>query len=581
MVVKPGYKPKNIKAYLLLNEKNEYIGIDPVNDERIVVPDIGTLAQGKSKCNVLTEKASIVLMLDDKDNTILKHGFFKEALLDGSQYEPLFKICYDFLNSEKELEKARNDFLQSKYKDGDIIGFKIGSFPIEQSDKYDGWWQEFYRKQREEGGKGKSVKRRCFITGELAESVDTVPKISGLKNVGGHSSGDSFICFDKDAYCSYGLKQAHNAAVSEESVTIVNKVLYELINRAPTLVGAKFVHWYKEPIPDRFDLCKILSDDFWGDGNDTEVEPQDQYFQEPLALQEADKLLNSIDKGEYPTLLNNVYYIMVLSGASGRVMLRNYMQGSYLDLYYSFKAWFDDLRIVTPSGKGLSKAPKIYALILRLFGKRMNRKEISQHMKDIAGLQSHILLAIIQNKPLPDAVASRALQYLKSELHIGDESNKTIHIGLDMLSCQLLKIWLIRKQKDKGVEVTVKEDLNKDSGSVAYHAGRMMAVFAAIQIEALGDDLGAGVLQRYYTAASTTPALVIGKLSSLSQYHLSKIEKKAFANRYLNLLSEIASKIGSKLPTTFMLEEQSQFALGYYQQRANLYKKNNEKKEEE
>lgn len=93
--------------------------------------------------------------------------------------------------------------------------------------------------------------------------------------------------------------------------------------------------------------------------------------------------------------------------------------------------------------------------------------------------------------------------------------------------------------------------------------------------------MGAGVLQRYYTAASTTPALVIGKLSSLSQYHLSKIEKKAFANRYLNLLSEIASKIGSKLPTTFMLEEQSQFALGYYQQRANLYKKNNEKKEEE
>ena len=36
-----------------------------------------------------------------------------------------------------------------------------------------------------------------------------------------------------------------------------------------------------------------------------------------------------------------------------------------------------------------------------------------------------------------------------------------------------------------------------------------MALLAAIQEVALG-DVGAGVVQRYYAAASTTPALVLG-----------------------------------------------------------------------
>lgn len=98
-----------------------------------------------------------------------------------------------------------------------------------------------------------------------------------------------------------------------------------------------------------------------------------------------------------------------------------------------------------------------------------------------------------------------------------------------------------------------------------------MAVYAAIQTDALGRDLGAGIIQRYYASASTSPALVIGKLSVLSQYHLSKIENKAFVNRYETMLSEIAIQIGTALPTTLNLEQQSQFALGYYQQRAAIY----------
>ncbi|MDD2629628.1 MAG: type I-C CRISPR-associated protein Cas8c/Csd1 [Limnochordia bacterium] len=36
--------------------------------------------------------------------------------------------------------------------------------------------------------------------------------------------------------------------------------------------------------------------------------------------------------------------------------------------------------------------------------------------------------------------------------------------------------------------------------------------------------MGAGVVQRYYASASSTPALVLGRLTRTSQYHLDKLD---------------------------------------------------------
>ena len=76
----------------------------------------------------------------------------------------------------------------------------------------------------------------------------TVPPVSGLSVVGGHARGDALICFDKDAFCSYGLKQAANAPVSEEAFAGVKAALDELLKDAPVVAGMKFVHWYDKPL---------------------------------------------------------------------------------------------------------------------------------------------------------------------------------------------------------------------------------------------------------------------------------------------------------------------------------------------
>jgi CRISPR-associated protein Csd1 len=101
----------------------------------------------------------------------------------------------------------------------------------------------------------------------------------------------------------------------------------------------------------------------------------------------------------------------------------------------------------------------------------------------------------------------------------------------------------------------------------AYHCGRLMAVLAALQRAALG-DVGAGVVQRYYAAASSTPALVLGRLTRNSQAHLNKLTGGLSHWYEEKLIAPIWVKIKDTIPKTLTLEEQSLFALGYYQQMA-------------
>ena len=106
--------------------------------------------------------------------------------------------------------------------------------------------------------------------------------------------------------------------------------------------------------------------------------------------------------------------------------------------------------------------------------------------------------------------------------------------------------------------------LNKEHPEPAYHCGRLLAMLASLQRAALG-DIGAGVVQRYYVAASQTPGLTIGRLVGNAKNHLNKLDG-GLAFRYEDQIAEIMSRIQDRIPATLNLEKQSLFALGYYQQ---------------
>ncbi len=580
-----GFKPKNVKGYICLSKNGKFLDVVPREKgaPQVYAPDIGSAANGTRYCNPLIEKAKIILcMVEDavKDKNIpTKHDFFLSMLDDAAAYEPCFRVIAKVLRSEKAKDEIIAALKKSKLKGGDAVGFMVDGIPAEKYSGVTAWWSEF-RKLFASAPSGEFP--RCFITGELAPSIETVPKVSGLRNVGGHTAGDAFLCYDKDAFQSYGLKKSANASVSEEGMTAVNAALTDLFAKAPILGGAKIVHWYAGSVPEEFDIFNNMLDGIWDGSEDEESDEIEEEAdetssqdEERSALLASKQLISSIRSGERPLELSARYYIMPVSGVNGRMMVRGWDEGSFEKLYTNIDQWFSDLMLVSAKGNGWTKPPKLKSLCIRLLKAGGDSKRAFDRVdSELSNLTGLLLDAIINGNPLPDEVGSRALRYIRSEMLLANQDDrKTNPIRTETMAFQLLKAWLIRLQRQRGDENVMGTDINTSPRTVAYCCGQLMAVYSAIQSKAM-PEVNVSIAERYYAAASTSPAFVIGKLAQLSQHHLSKLDD-GLAIYYQRMLSEIYMQIGERsIPTTMNQEQQTEFALGYYQQQVAIYTRN-------
>jgi CRISPR-associated protein Csd1 len=381
-----------------------------------------------------------------------------------------------------------------------------------------------------------------LVTGKLIIPLRTHPKILGLSDVGGRGEGDVLIGFDKDAFTSYGLAQSANAAVSEDAAASYRAALNHLIKETGfRMAGAKVVHWFKKRIPVDDDPLSFLFE------ADTK--------QEIVAQERCRELLTSVRTGKRPDLGENHFYSLTLSGASGRVMVRDWMEGSFQELLTSIVLWFDDLAIIHRDGSRLAPDPKFMAVL----------GGTVRELKDLPpNVTTRLWRAALKKEAIPFSVLAQALNRAKIDI-VNNQPFNHARMGL-------IKAFNLRQNRSQGgdsMSDTLKPFLNEHHPHPAYHCGRLLAVMAALQRRALG-DVGAGVVQRYYAAASTTPALVLGRLSRLSQFHLNKLDNPGLAIWYENLIAGIWGRMKDSPPGVLNLEEQSLFALGYYQQIASL-----------
>lgn len=577
LTLPPGYANKTIKAYISLDNAGNFLGLALGDDQNVACPDIGSLANGPSKCHVLVEKASIILA--DEHNA--KTDFFLSTLQDGSKQIPAFQVCFRALSDAETRQKIKEALHVERIKPADRVSFRVDGVPLPYLPETATWWSSYRRQFLQGGGEVRTV---CLITGAPTAPLRTVPSVKGLRSVGGHASGDVLICFDKSAFCSYGLKQAANAPVSEEAMAGVNAALEVLIAKAPTLAGMKFIHWYDKPLPLLDDpVAKLFVGSFdLGSGEDEKTEddsvPDADNEQERLVAQiGADRLVMSVESGQEAPPLAHVYYILLLSAVSGRVMVRRWDHGSYEQLYASLAQWQEDIALAARGGEGLVKPHKLSAMLIRLLSRQTTDNNIFDRMaSELAGVTPQIIHAILTDSILPDAVASRALAYIRSQMMDTTDELKAPPLPDDMC-CQWLKAWLLRRARNKKEEVFLMPEYNPKSPNPAYHCGAIMAVYADIQKTAM-PDVNAGVIQRYYAAASQTPAMVIGQLARLSNYHQSKIESGWLIKLYEELLNNAYVALGDVVPVTLNLEEQAYFALGYRQMAKEIYQRRSYKK---
>lgn len=558
LTAEPGFTPKAVRWAAVFHPDGRFLQIVELGDlgakrnlgatfrkcPELLQPE---MKRGGAGCRpFLVDSADVLALLADEPNDSklqAKHAYFTRLLRQASETMPELAAVATSLEDPGILAEIRSQLESRKAKPTERMTIALhdetGShYPVE-SDAWHDWWRQFRRslgggEEKPPSGKAEEAagpRALCLGSGEVVEPVATHPKIAGLSDVGGLAMGDALISFKQDSFCSYGLVQSANAAMSEEIASEYRAALNDLIrNNSRKLAGARVVPWFKKRVSPEDDLFGSLFE-----GNE---------FAKADALQRAWHLLESIHQGERPDLAHNHYYSLTLSGAAGRVMVRDWMEGEFEDLVASVLAWFEHLSIVRRDGDGLAPSPKFMAVIGGL----------ARQLDDVPEpLQAQLWRSAVRKEvPIPRQAMAQALQRFKLDA-IQNETFHHARVGL-------IKAFLVR-QGDHPMGA----HLDENHPHPAYHCGRLMAMYAALQYRALG-DVGAGVVQRYFASAITTPALVLGRLARGAQFHLDKLDR-GLARWHEGRIADTWGRIQSgRLPVTLTLEEQSLFALGYYQQ---------------
>ena len=547
----PGFTRKTIRWAITCTPDGRYTGVMELGEGKGQIfpccPNLSPaelISGGKSRSHFLSEGLPTVALygtddMEDKDQTKFqaKHHYFRELLREASPTVTYLAALTSLLDDADTLNQIRADLKSHKAKPTDSACFRVGHInPLEQTDWHD-WWRNFratlqaLAEKKSRRGAGDST-MRCLITGELIEPLATHPKIKGLAGVGGLGTGDVLAGFDKAAFQSYGLAQSSNAAMSETTATAYAETLNGLIADKGTNLGQiRVVAWYDQTIAAEDDPLPWLR------------EPEEQTAAN--AEHKARALLTAIRSGQRPDLGNNRYHVLLLSGAAGRVMVRGVLHGAFETLLAHIERWFSDLAIVHRDGRGLPPLPKFMAVAGCL-------------VRDLRDLPPSTLQtlwqAAITGSPIPHAVLAQA----------------TLRARLDVINDQPFshaRMGLIKAFHLRNGDPHMQARINPEHPSAAYHCGRLLAVLANLQRAALG-DVGAGVVQRYYTAASQTPGLVIGRLAANAKNHLNKLEG-GLAWWYEQQIAGVMASLDD-IPRNLTLEQQSLFALGYYQQLAAL-----------
>lgn len=129
LALPPGFAGKTIKAYISLSESDDHVSVYLGEDEPVPCPDIGSLANGKDKSNVLAEKRSVVIPEEPGS----KSTFFLEALRSAAEEEPQLKVCVRALETPELAAAVRAELDRAKIKPGDRISFRVNGQSILQS----------------------------------------------------------------------------------------------------------------------------------------------------------------------------------------------------------------------------------------------------------------------------------------------------------------------------------------------------------------------------------------------------------------------------------------------------------------
>jgi CRISPR-associated protein Csd1 len=382
-------------------------------------------------------------------------------------------------------------------------------------------WSDFIAKKKFPQG-------ISFLDGEVH---DLQPQYAQFK----FGSGASLVSFNEVAYESYRKRKGENAPISVEAEFKSSSALKFLLRSKTQRIqigDTVTVFWAERVSP---------VETFFGQIMDPSVEDRG-------AAITVQQFLEAVRRGSLPRDLegdkNLKFYILGLSLNKARLALRFWHVCSVGELMVRFRDHFSNLEMER-SDRDI-QFPGVWHLL----------KETARETKNISPvLGGSLTRSILTGMNYPQNLFQGVIGRIRADQRI------------NYLRASILKAVLQRNYKKE-----VPMALDTERREVSYLLGRLFAVLEKAQLDALG-KVNATIKDRFFSAASATPASVFPRLLRLSQHHIEKAKYGHVSDRRI---SEIMEHI-NVFPSHLNLQDQGLFAIAYYQQKNALYQKNENK----
>ena len=575
------FESKSIRFVIQLDEQGQFLGVQDISPDGKrgfdfpAVPKTPRAKKGKV-AEFLAEGVDSIFGLSPKPNEPKDAGMLRDkfddfwgqisaaevstqlpALRALLKFKPLPGTPPSFLNIEDSKwivttasgAKVRLDGAAFTFRVADVV---LHSEPLVIAPYWRAVFARTIAEQEEE-----SVLGTCLITGETNVPIARThsPRIKKIPNVG---IDGTIVCFESDAFSSYGKIQSNNAPCSISATRAYSKALQFLVEHEDHHVKTgetKLCFWAAKTAISKTPLGFL---------NRPDPKAVRDFVRSPFSgiEREAAKL--------------DRFYAVTVGGNSGRIVIRHWMDVSLEQAVENLHQWFLDLEIAVPT-RPPKKAPKAGA-------KEKDFHPLSLYwlscttVREAKNIRSETTAQLYRAALEGAAPSITLLNPILTQLHSRLVGDDTYNFLYDESRFALLKLILNRNRIPAIMEI--QPSLTADTEDAAYNCGRLLAILADTQAKAHEFKLeGAGVAERFFGTASVSPSSVFPLLVRLNRHHLNKISKserygghERFIQEKIEAVMVLFKPAHPGLPPTFPrtldLHAQGRFALGFYQQHA-------------
>lgn len=394
----------------------------------------------------------------------------------------------------------------------------------------------------------------CILCGQIAPIVRVHPEIKNVPN--GNPAGVALVSFNASAFTSFGFgddENYKNAPFCRNCADAYTRALNRLLspgfpdpkNPGQTLPVGNYrlssdtvaVFWSSEPKFSTF-FGPALS----GDGDVVGA------IRDPKA---AEDVYGAPRSGSLPAIDSARFYSLILSGAQGRAVLRSSFALTMAEVVANLRRYFDDIDLVPMYASEPPVLPLF--LIIRSLQAPGARSTVASM------LAQQIYESAVRGSRYPPSLLDAALRRLRAGEPFSRARIAIIKAVLNgRFRADTSKHW-------KEITMALDPD-NKEPG---YRLGRLFAVLERLQADAINTP-NATIVDRYFGAACSTPAVVFPRLMKMAQHHASKSVRGDWFQRQIQDVVD-GLDAANAFPSTLPIEQQGLFAIGYYHQRADLW----------